>query len=238
VRYVDNPDVVREQYATEENLAARKSVYANAEGPDARDDAFAAIAEAKPRLVLEVGGGEGELAERIVKELGAELVGIDQSARMVEIQQSKGLDARVGDVQDLQFADGEFDVAVAAWMLYHVPDPHQAIAELARVLRPGGRLVAVANGFEHLAELWDLMGRDRAYRRDVFGRETGEDWLRRSFAQVERRDIDSSVVMDENAVHRYVGSWSELGRARDVPPLPEPIRVRRICSVFVAHTAA
>jgi SAM-dependent methyltransferase len=238
VRYVDNPDVVREQYATEENLAARKSVYASAEGPDARDDAFAAVAEASPRRVLEVGGGEGELAERIVHELGTELVGIDQSERMVEIQRSKGIDARVGDAQDLPFADGEFDVAVAAWMLYHVPDPHRAIAGLARVLRAGGRLVAVANGYEHLAELWDLMGRDRTYRREVFGRETGEEWLRRSFAHVERRDVDSWVVMDEDAVRRYVGSWSELGRARDVPLLPEPIRVRRICSIFVAYTAA
>ena len=86
--------------------------------------------------MLEVGGGEGELAARIVDELGAELVGIDQSERMVEIQRSKGVDARVGTVEELPFADGEFDLAVAAWMLYHVPDPHRALAELARVFVP------------------------------------------------------------------------------------------------------
>jgi hypothetical protein len=39
-------------------------------------------------------------------------------------------------------------------------------------------------------------------------------------------------------VRRYVASWSDLGSVRDVPPVPEPIRVRRICSIFVAHTAA
>ena len=237
MRYVDDPRIVREQYATEDNLAARKSVYANAEGPDARDDAFAVIAEANPRRVLEVGGGEGELAERIVSELGPELVGIDQSERMVEIQRSKGIDARVGDVQDLPFADGEFDLAVAAWMLYHVPDPHRALAELARVLRPGGRLVAVGTAYDHLAELWDLMGRDRGYRHELFGRENGEEWLRRSFAHVARRDVDSWVTMDEDAIRRYVGSWSELGTVHDVPPLAEPLRVRRACTVFVAETA-
>jgi ubiquinone/menaquinone biosynthesis C-methylase UbiE len=206
----------------------------DAEGPDAREVAFAALAEARPRRVLEVGGGEGELAERIVNELRAKLVGIDQSERMVEIQRSKSLDARVGDVQELPFADGEFDAAVAAWMLYHVPDPHRAVAELARVLRPGGRLVAVGNSIEHLAELWDLMGRDREYRRQVFGRESAEEWLLRSFARVERHDVDGWVTMEEEAVRRYVRSWSDLGSEHDVPPLDEPLRVRRACSVFVA----
>ena len=51
-----------------------------------------------------------------------------------------GVDARVGDVQDLPFEDGEFDCAVAAWMLYHVPDVERALAELARVLRPADGL--------------------------------------------------------------------------------------------------
>lgn len=200
--------------------------------------AFQAIAEASPRRVVEVGGGEGELAERIVNELDVELVGIDQSERMVEIQRSKGIDARVGTAEELPFADGQFDLVVAAWMLYHVPDPHRAIAELARVLLPGGRLVAVTNGYEHLGELWDLMGRDREYRREIFGRETGEEWLLRSFATVERRDADGWVTLDEDAVRRYVSSWSDLGSMHDVPPVPEPLRVRRVCSVFVAHTAA
>jgi ubiquinone/menaquinone biosynthesis C-methylase UbiE len=48
----------------------RKSTYANVEGDDPRELAFEAIAEARPRRVLEVGGGEGELAERVLNELG------------------------------------------------------------------------------------------------------------------------------------------------------------------------
>ena len=93
---IDDAEFVREQYATEENLRARKSAYENAEGDDAREFVFAAVADAKPQKVLEVGGGEGELAERIRNELGAEVIGIDQSERMVEIQRGKGIDARVG----------------------------------------------------------------------------------------------------------------------------------------------
>jgi ubiquinone/menaquinone biosynthesis C-methylase UbiE len=152
-RPIDEAAFVRAQYESEHNLRARKAAYVNAEGDDPREFAFAAVAQAEPQRVLEVGGGEGELAERIHAELGAEVIGIDQSERMVEIQRSKGIDARVGDVQELPFADGEFDVAVAAWMLYHVPDLDRGLAELARVLKPGGRFVAVTNSADQLREL-------------------------------------------------------------------------------------
>ena len=51
---IDDPAFVREQYESEAKLAARKAVYATAEGPDAREVLFEAIAEAQPRRVLEV----------------------------------------------------------------------------------------------------------------------------------------------------------------------------------------
>lgn len=57
------------------------------------------------------------------------------------------------DVQALPFADASFDAAVANHMLYHVPDRQRALGELARVLRPGGRLFAATNGRGHLCEL-------------------------------------------------------------------------------------
>src|SRR5438034_7867548 len=165
---IDEAAFVREQYESEYNLQARKAAYVNAEGDDPREFAFEAVVEARPRRVLEVGGGEGELAERIRDELGAEVIGIDQSERMVEIQRSKGIDARVGDVQTLPFADGEFDVVVAAWMLYHVPDLDRGLAEIARVLKPGGRLVAVTHALDHLQELSDLAGPETSNRRVTF----------------------------------------------------------------------
>ena len=86
---IDDAAFVRAQYQTEENLRARKSAYVNAEGDDPREFAFDAVAEVAPRRVLEVGGGEGELAERIQNELAVQLVAIDQSERMVEIQRTR-----------------------------------------------------------------------------------------------------------------------------------------------------
>ena len=226
---------VREQYATPDNLRARKSAYENAEGDDPRDFAFEAIATAHPRRVLEVGGGEGELAERIVRELRVELVAIDQSEAMVEVQRSKGIDARVGDVQALPFADREFDTAVAAWMLYHVSDLHRAVAELARVLRPGGVLVAVTNAVDHLQELWDLAHRASRIGQFNFRSDNGEEILRRHFAAVECREAHGSVTMDDATVRRFASSWDALAPLVTIPPLGQAVRVRRHSTVFVAR---
>lgn len=232
---LDDPAHVSEQYATESNLAARKSVYATAEGPDAREVLFAAIAETRPRRVLEVGGGEGELAERIVGELGAEVVGLDQSERMVELQRARGVDARVGDVQELPFADGEFDLAVAAWMLYHVPDVDRALGELARVLRPGGRLVAVTNSTQHLRELTDLGAVSGLMDESVFQSENGAELLQRHFARVERRDAHGWVTFDDAAMRAYAASSERLAPLLELPPLARPLRARRAPSIFVAE---
>jgi SAM-dependent methyltransferase len=235
---VDDTAFVRSQYETEDRLRARKSAYANSEGDDPREFAFQAIADVEPRRVLEVGGGEGELAERIGNELGAEVVGIDQSERMVEIQQSKGIDARLGDVQNLTFDDGEFDVVVAAWMLYHVPDIDRALAEIARVLKPGGRLVAVTNSIEHLQELWDLAQRASSLGRFNFRSENGEGVLRRHFARVERREAMGSVTMDGQTIRRFAASWDDLSSLVAIPERDEPLRVRRHSTVFVAENPA
>lgn len=234
---VDGAAFVREQYATPDKLRARKSAYADAEGDDPREFAFEAIAAAHPRRVLEVGGGEGELAERVLKELEAEVVGVDQSEGMVEIQRSKGIDARVGDVQALPFGDEEFDVAIAAWMLYHVADLDLGLAELARVLKPGGRLVAVTNAVDHLQELWDLAERATSIRRFTFRADNGEEALLRHFTHLERRDATGFVVMDDAAVRRFAESWDALASLVRMPPLGEPLRVRRHSTVFTAYKA-
>jgi SAM-dependent methyltransferase len=223
---------VREQYATEANLRARQAIYANAEGPDARDVAFEAIAALQPVRVLEVGGGQGELAERMAKDLGAEVTLVDLSPRMVELARGRGVDARVGDVQELPFSDGAFDVAVAAWMLYHVPDLDRGLSELVRVLAPGGHLVAVTNGGDHLKELRELFPRTFEL---PFWRENGEEILRRHFARVERRDVDGWVTLpDRETVESYVASLSSVDRSRPEPHYETPLRVRTAVSVFVA----
>ena len=235
---LDDPAHVRQQYASEAGLAARKAVYKEVTGPDARELLFSAVAEVSPGRVLEVGCGEGELAERLMKDLGTGVVALDQSPRMVELTRARGVDARVGDVQELPFPDESFDAAVAAWMLYHVPALDLALDELARILKPGGRLVAVTNCADHLFEMLELAGAGRWEL--PFGGENAETLLSRYFSRVDRRDADGTVTFgDADAIRSYLRSSDRLASFADrVPELTEPLVARRRPVVFVAEKAA
>lgn len=230
----DDPGLVAAQYATEAGLAARASIYGG--GFDARDVVIARLRAAAPASVLEVGCGWGELAERITRETGAAVTAIDLSPRMVELARERGVDARVGDVQELPFEDGSFDAVVAAWMLYHVPDLDRAIAEVARVLRPGGIAIAVTNDAHDLAELWELVGRDLGERLLTFRAENGAGHLAAHFARVERIDLEGAVVFaDADAIRSYVGSSiSGSALVHRVPALMAPLVATKRVTVFVA----
>ncbi len=228
---LDDPALVAEQYACERNLQARQSIYADHDGPNARDGVFEIVASLAPRRVLEVGGGQGELAARIVGELDVELTFVDQSERMVEVARARGIAAEVGDVQRLRFADAAFDTAIAAWMLYHVPDLDRGLAELARVVEPGGHLVAVTNAQDHLRELRDVIGVEFRSR---FTRESGEEALLRRFRAVTRTDFDGVVtISNAEAVYGYRDSMIVSDKSRDLV-LDLPLRARTAVSVFVA----
>jgi SAM-dependent methyltransferase len=230
---LNDPATVRAQYAREENLRARQGLYEESTGPDARELLWNEIARLRPSRVLEVGGGPGELAERMQSELGADVAFVDASPRMVELARARGVDAQVADVQSLPFADSSFGTVVAAWMLYHVPDVDRGLAEIARVLEPGGKLVAVTNSEEHLRELRDLIAYPDGLR-ELFSRENGDAHLRRHFDRVERRDADGVVVVRDRA--KLVAYRNSL--SAETRPVPEdvelPFRVHRRSSIFVA----
>jgi SAM-dependent methyltransferase len=234
-RALNDPAVVRAEYATECGLEARRAAYRLSDGPDARAMTFAAVAEVRPQRVLEVGCGPGELSARIAEDLGADVEAVDISPRMVELAQGRGVEARVGDVQALPFHDESFDCAVAAWMLYHVPDVSRGLSELHRVLRPGGRLVAVTNYSDHLKELRELVGAPVRAAQPFRG-EIGEQILRGRFAKVEKRDAGGTVRFpDRDAVVAYVKASISLFGTDEVPDFDGPLIVRRRPVIFVAE---
>lgn len=96
--------------------------------------------------VLEVGSGYGDLLIYL-KSRGCEVLGTDLSPAAVASGARHGVEIRLGNLVDLHLPGGSFDVAVMCHSLEHVPDPNVELAELARLLRPGGRLhLAVPNG--------------------------------------------------------------------------------------------
>ncbi|MGA8846424.1 MAG: class I SAM-dependent methyltransferase [Nocardioides sp.] len=200
-------DHVDRQYATEEHLETRMSVWhPTLEGREPACEALEALIHDAPGQVLEVGCGTGAFASRIAAALpSSQLVAVDQSARFVELTTRRGLDSRRADVQDLPFPDDSFDAVAAMWMLYHVTDLHRGLAEIRRVLRPGGRLVAVTNGDAHLADLRTAAGGEPL--QTPFSSENGEVALRRHFASVAREDLRTRAFFpDHDAAVAYLHS--------------------------------
>ena len=227
----DDHDVVRREYADESGLSARIALWARRTGPRAIDVTFDEVLALAPRRVLEVGCGRGELAERLVR-AGLDVVALDQSERMVELTRARGVDARVGDVSELPFADDEFDVAIANFMLYHVPNLDRALAELCRV---APALVAATNGFDQLREMWELVGRDLGDRRHLFMRETGASFLGHHYSDVRTIDLPATVDLSADDMRHYIAhSVAHRHLADRVPDFDATRRVTASTAVFVA----
>jgi SAM-dependent methyltransferase len=120
-------------------------------------------------------------------------------------------------------------------MLYHVPDVDRALAEFARVLRPGGALVAVTNSETHNLELFELFG-FRWAREGSFSRENGEEYLHRHFEHVARIDADVKVQVHDREVLVAYGASME-GPANPVPDdLRLPFTTHGRTTIFFATT--
>jgi SAM-dependent methyltransferase len=103
---------------------------------------------------VDVGCGNGAFTELLVHRCAArEIQGIDPSEEQLAFARTrlaKGpAQFRRGDAMALPYADGAFDAAVMALVIFFVPDPAKGIAEMVRVIRPGGGVCAYA---------WDIVG--------------------------------------------------------------------------------
>jgi 2-polyprenyl-6-hydroxyphenyl methylase/3-demethylubiquinone-9 3-methyltransferase len=102
-----------------------------------------ALGDLRGRLVLDAGCGGGLVARELAA-AGAGVVGVDRSLGSLGVARRAtdgGFRPAQGRLERLPFADATFDAVVAADVLEHMPDLPAAVAELARVLRPGGSLV-------------------------------------------------------------------------------------------------
>lgn len=93
------------------------------------------------REVLEVGCGTGLILEKLAR-IARRAEGVDLSPGMLEHARRRGLTVKEGSATELPYPDGSFDVAVSFKVLAHVPDIERALSEMARVVRPGGHIIA------------------------------------------------------------------------------------------------
>ncbi|MEZ4712298.1 MAG: class I SAM-dependent methyltransferase [Caldilineaceae bacterium] len=134
--------------------------------------------------VLDAGCGAGHTALAFAP-FAKEVIAVDLSEAMLvqcrKLAAERGIanaDFRVGDVEQLDFGDGEFDLVVSRYSAHHWPHPQVAIHEFARVLKPGGRLLLddIVSYDSHICDSY-LQGievlRDPSHVRD----HTPEQWM-------------------------------------------------------------
>jgi len=106
--------------------------------------------EEAPARVLDVGCGTGLFSHHVAGRLpGSEVVGVDMDEGRLGYARRRGLLPNLrfdrGDLGGLPYDDGAFDLVFCRLVLIHMPDPTAALGEMARVTRPGGRVVAYEN---------------------------------------------------------------------------------------------
>jgi ubiquinone/menaquinone biosynthesis C-methylase UbiE len=185
--------------------------------------------------VLDIGCGDGEFAVELAKR-GAIVVGIDPSREMVKAArtrpraQSAGINFQVAQAAQLPFRSGQFDVVTAITVLCFVDDATPVFQEIARVLRPGGRLVIGELGKR---STWAVARRLRAWLGSLL-------WRRARFRTAnELRQLAAQAGLIVNAVRGavYYPRWRLA--ARLVSPVDPALgRLTTVGAAFVAVSAS
>jgi SAM-dependent methyltransferase len=109
-----------------------------------RPEMLRLVGDVSGRRILDAGCGSGPLTA-VLRDSGAVVTGFDTSAAMVDLARQRlggDADLHVADLRaPLPFADAEFDDVVASLVLHYLEDWAGPLAELRRVLKPGGRLI-------------------------------------------------------------------------------------------------
>jgi ubiquinone/menaquinone biosynthesis C-methylase UbiE len=135
-------------------------------------DAFAALLpERRPLMGLDVGSGTGRFSPALARAFGP-VTGVEPSVRMRETAQREALHPdvqyRAGSAEHLPVPTGGADYALMFLSWHHVQDKRRAVQELARALRPGGRLLLRSNFSDHIPPSgWWLEYFPRGYQRDA-----------------------------------------------------------------------
>jgi ubiquinone/menaquinone biosynthesis C-methylase UbiE len=210
---------------------------------------------------LDAGCGTGTFLVPLARRLaphGATVIGLDLAegtlgqARARVQAEGLPVDCLIGDVEALPFDTGSFNLVLANYMLYHVPDLDQAIAELRRVLRQGGTLLAATNGQGHMRELWQmveqallrlgmspqtvtaLLERARPAEALSFRLDNGAQWLRRAFTDVHlERYPDALYVTEVEPLVAYLLSLWSLEQLLEEVTVPQHERAMLQTQVVV-----
>ncbi len=233
----NDPAQVARQYATDQHLQTRIETQRRySVGRKLEAEIDAALALNGSEALLDVGTGPGHFPGRLTAGgHSGRLVGADLSGGMVQKARASfgGVEFVQAGADVLPFPDATFDVLTARHMLYHVPSVPAALEEFRRVLKPGGRFLAVTNAARYMPELWDVVAeaanleaalvpltQTRGGVAAAFSETNGEAWVQGTFGNVQLGVLDNALVFPApEPVLAYLEShpaWLALGEAEKI----------------------
>lgn len=244
---INDTAAVKQQYASAANLNTRISIHdkysTNRMGFG--NWIFSNYSIRPGMKVLELGCGTGGMWKNREPLISAcsELILSDLSEGMVaaareNIGSHGNVTYRLIDIQDIPYDDGTFDAVIANMMLYHVPEIGKGLAEVRRVLNPGGRFYAATYGehgiVEYLSGLLSAYGVEDHLNKN-FTLQNGHDILSRVFSKVEMLEYrDSLAVTEVDDLVEYIYSLTGMTSLSTVPKqtIREILRQRMINGVL------
>lgn len=215
---MNDPEYLKnEQYGTSENLNARIRLHQKF-GTDRRSnlqqwllDPLIIDTKIREPRILEVGAGNGEFWRQNATRIppGWQMTLTDFSPGMLEDAKAnlgelaERFTFEEADAMALPYEDDSFDIVIANFMLYHVPDRDKAISEFRRVLAKKGKLYAATNGETHMAELTELINEigitplDFNASQSGFSLENGREQLEQHFGRVLLNIYSSDLEVTE-----------------------------------------
>ena len=166
--------------------------------------------------ILDIGCGDGTLTLKI-KEMGADVVGIDNSLSMIGAARAKGLDARLMDAAELKFGEA-FDAAFSNATLHWVLDKERAARAIWFALKPGGRFAGEMGGTGNLARLrkaLDAVLVERGYGPPTYAANwyPAVDEFTAVYEHVGFKDVDARLVDRPTELEHGVAAWVMTFRA-------------------------
>ena len=227
---INNTPVVKQQYATANNLNTRISIH---DKYSTNKMGFGNWISSNYRIdegmkVLELGCGTGDMwknKESLIRTC-SQLILSDFSAGMVEATKDNignydNIEYKVLDIQEIPYENEIFDVVIANMMLYHVPNMDKALEEVRRVLKRGGHFYCATYGehgiIEYLSKILSAYGVEDNMNK-IFTLQNGYEILRKTFSKVEKLEyIDSLAVTNVDDMVEYIYSMSSMTTLNNVP---------------------
>ncbi|WP_037602348.1 class I SAM-dependent methyltransferase [Streptacidiphilus rugosus] len=242
----DKARLATSAYADDRHLAARQSIY---QWQQPRYDLPGIAVEQLTEItgtVLDIGCGNGKFVTRLHRDRpDLHVIGTDISAGILADVPRPVV---VADAQALPIADASVDAVLAMHMLYHVPDIPTAISELARVLKPGGLVIASTNSDtdkQELDQLWkqaaaDVLGitegPSRVSLSSRFSLEKAPELLGRGLVDIRVMELPGTIkVTDAEPVVAHLASYEAWADQLGVPFASTLTRARELVEAEIVE---